>query len=160
MLRELRIKNFRALSQFAMSGLGRVNLLVGTNNCGKTSVLEAIDILSWPGNPLPSWQAQLRRGEFVETASDRQLDVAHLIHGHELREGAVHDHARESTRRAGELGAPFRDDHRGKAELHAWLAWQDPPGQQLHAAVRARTLPPTPPVTGPFVVWFRQLFEL
>ena len=53
MLRDLRISGFRGFSEFAMSGLGRVNLLVGTNNCGKTSVLEAIQILSTPGNPAP-----------------------------------------------------------------------------------------------------------
>lgn len=42
MLRTLHVENFRALREFRMKGLGRVNLLVGTNNCGKTSVLEAV----------------------------------------------------------------------------------------------------------------------
>ena len=73
---------------------------------------------------------------------------------------ALHDHARDATGHARTLGAPFRDSHREKAELHAWLAWQDPPGRQLHDAVRARHLLPAPPVTDPFVGWFRQLFEL
>jgi hypothetical protein len=84
MLRNLRISGFRGLREFAMSGLGRVNLLVGTNNCGKTSVLEAIHMLSVPGSPLPLWQAQLRRGELIDSATERQLDVAHLVHGHKL----------------------------------------------------------------------------
>jgi hypothetical protein len=73
---------------------------------------------------------------------------------------ALHDHARDATGHARTLGAPFRDNHREKAELHAWLAWQDPPGRQLHDAVRARHLLPAPPVTDPFVGWFRQLFEI
>jgi len=79
-----------------------------------------------------------------------------------LRAGdpALHDHAREATAQARTCGAPFREAHREKAELHAWLAWQDPPGRQLHDAVRAKHLPPAPPVTAPFVAWFRQLFEL
>lgn len=72
----------------------------------------------------------------------------------------LHDHARDATSQARVLGAPFRDTHREKAELHTWLAWQDPPGRQLHDAVRARKLPPAPPVTGPFVAWFRQIFEI
>lgn len=72
----------------------------------------------------------------------------------------LHDHARDATSQARTLGAPFRDNHREKAELHAWLAWQDPPGRQLHEAVRARRLPPAPQVTDPFVGWFRQLFEI
>lgn len=79
-----------------------------------------------------------------------------------LRTGdpALHDHARDATHQARTLGAPFRDSHREKAELHAWLAWQDPPGRQLHEAVRSRRLPPAPQVTDPFVGWFRQLFEI
>jgi hypothetical protein len=72
----------------------------------------------------------------------------------------LHDHARDATHQARVLGAPFRDTHREKAELHAWLAWQDPPGRQLHDAVRARKLPPAPPVTDAFVAWFRRLFEV
>jgi hypothetical protein len=72
----------------------------------------------------------------------------------------LHDHARDATSYARRLGAPFRDSHREKAELHAWLAWQDPPGRQLHEAVRARALPPAPPVTNAFVAWFRHLFDL
>lgn len=79
-----------------------------------------------------------------------------------LRTGdaALHDHAREATTQARLLGAPFRDPHRVKAELHAWLAWQDPPGRQLHDAVRGRVLPPAPRVTDAFVAWFRRLFDL
>lgn len=73
---------------------------------------------------------------------------------------ALRGHARDATQQARMLGAPFRDTHREKAELHAWLAWQDPPGRQLHDAVRARALLPMPPITDAFVAWFRQLFEL
>ncbi|HEX4420404.1 MAG TPA: DUF3226 domain-containing protein [Kofleriaceae bacterium] len=79
-----------------------------------------------------------------------------------LRTGypALHDHAQAATAQARSLGAPFRDAHREKAELHAWLAWQDPPGRQLHDAVRANVLPPAPLVTDGFVAWFRALFAL
>ena len=86
MLRDLRISGFRGFREFAMSGLGRVNLLVGTNNCGKTSVLEAIHLLSVPGSSVPLWQTQDRRGELVESAG-RQIDLAHIVHGHEIRAG-------------------------------------------------------------------------
>lgn len=80
MLRDLRISGFRGFREFAMSGLGRVNLLVGTNNCGKTSVLEAISLLSVPGTAAQLWQVQSRRGEFIEH-TDRQIDVSQLFHG-------------------------------------------------------------------------------
>ncbi len=34
----IRIQGYRGLDSFRMDGLGRVNLLVGKNNCGKTSI--------------------------------------------------------------------------------------------------------------------------
>ncbi len=36
------IENFRSIERLDLQGLGRVNLLVGKNNTGKTSVLEAV----------------------------------------------------------------------------------------------------------------------
>jgi hypothetical protein len=86
MLRDIRILGYRGLRKFEMAGLGRLNLLVGTNNCGKTSVLEAIHMLSVPGSFIPLWQTQTRRGEMIESA-ERQIDVAHIVHGHKLSRG-------------------------------------------------------------------------
>lgn len=44
MLASLYVKNFRVLEDFQVSKLGRVNLIVGKNNSGKSSVLEALRI--------------------------------------------------------------------------------------------------------------------
>lgn len=41
LLRDLTIENYRSFEHYKLDGLARVNLLVGDNNCGKTSVLEA-----------------------------------------------------------------------------------------------------------------------
>jgi predicted ATPase len=49
MLDSLLIKNFRALENFEVSKLGRVNLIVGKNNSGKSSVLEALRIYAGNG---------------------------------------------------------------------------------------------------------------
>ena len=86
-IRELHLENFRALREFGMTGLGRVNLLVGTNNCGKTSVLEAIHVLAAPGTPGPLWNALARRGEIRDDSDEREVDVAHIVHGHEIEVG-------------------------------------------------------------------------
>ena len=69
-------------------------------------------------------------------------------------------HVRSSMERAVGLGAPLRPAHHDKGELHTWLAWQDPPGLQLHMAVGAKLLRPTDEVVAPFVRWFKTLFEL
>ena len=44
MLNSLEIKNFRMLEDFKVAKLGRVNLIVGKNNSGKSTVLEALRI--------------------------------------------------------------------------------------------------------------------
>ena len=44
MLKSLEIKNFRALADFKVNKLGRVNLIVGKNNSGKSTILEALRI--------------------------------------------------------------------------------------------------------------------
>jgi len=51
MLRSLHLSNFRGFSQVRLNNLQRVNLIVGRNNSGKTSLLEAIAFLQWPSEP-------------------------------------------------------------------------------------------------------------
>jgi len=55
-------------------------------------------------------------------------------------------------------GAPFKEQHRIKARIHSWLAFQDPPGRQLHNAIMERTLDPESQSAKPFVRWFRELY--
>jgi hypothetical protein len=107
MLRNLRITGFRGLREFAMSELGRVNLLVGMNNCGKTSVLEAIQLLAAPGTAAPLWLSQDRRGELVDDASEKEVNVTHLVHGHKLTTGTRFRVAGSGTLGPQELVAEF-----------------------------------------------------
>ncbi|MDJ0902174.1 MAG: ATP-binding protein [Xenococcus sp. MO_188.B8] len=48
MLRDLTVQNYRCFEKFSIDGLERVNLFVGNNNSGKTSLLEAIYLLVNP----------------------------------------------------------------------------------------------------------------
>ncbi|HVB02885.1 MAG TPA: AAA family ATPase [Chitinophagaceae bacterium] len=48
----LTIKNFRGIRNCTISNLTRVTLILGKNNSGKSSILEAIFLLSGAGNPL------------------------------------------------------------------------------------------------------------
>jgi AAA15 family ATPase/GTPase len=45
LIRDLKIQGYRCFEDFSMDGLTRVNLLVGNNNSGKTSFLEAVYLL-------------------------------------------------------------------------------------------------------------------
>jgi hypothetical protein len=100
MLRKLSLVRFRALEQFSMSGLGRINLLVGTNNCGKTSILEAIQVLTARGEPWSIWSALYRRGERTEmirpTRPEVEVDLCHLFYGHEIAAGSAFSIAGEN----------------------------------------------------------------
>jgi predicted ATPase len=72
MYTQLKIENFRGLRSLSLNGLSRVNLLVGQNNAGKTSVLEAIWLLRGAGNPeLPmSLAAQRGTSDVILAAPD------------------------------------------------------------------------------------------
>ncbi len=48
---DLDIKNFRGIESLSISNIKQVNLITGKNNCGKTSVLEAIFLLIGMSNP-------------------------------------------------------------------------------------------------------------
>ena len=87
MIRKLVIDNFRGFEHFEMDGLGRVNLIVGTNNCGKTSVLEAIELLNARSDPGSLAIMLLRRGEQMldPPRKDRILvTIRHLFFGREM----------------------------------------------------------------------------
>jgi AAA15 family ATPase/GTPase len=51
MYKSIEIENFRGISKLKIDDFKRINLLVGKNNCGKTSVLETLFIFTAPGNP-------------------------------------------------------------------------------------------------------------
>lgn len=86
MLTSLEIRNYRNLRHLTIEKLGRVNLLVGKNNTGKTSVLEAASILVHKANF--QWISQIfeERGEDSSRAS--MMETAQKIeHNIELLSG-------------------------------------------------------------------------
>jgi hypothetical protein len=97
MISSLSIQGYRGFEHFEMPDLGRINLLVGTNNSGKTSILEAVSILESSGDIIRLWNILYKRGERTYrplpqsgTAPPRVLveaDLVHVFHGHELHPG-------------------------------------------------------------------------
>jgi len=89
----VQIAGYRGFSNFEMTELGQVNLLVGTNNSGKTSILEALYLLATGGDPSALSTIISKRGEMIErgnprAAGEEELEVSHLFFGHELRVGS------------------------------------------------------------------------
>lgn len=97
MISSLKIEGYRCFEHFEMSGLGRVNLLVGKNNSGKTSVLEAIYLLMSQGHPVSIWHLLLQRGEVLifdaptpssPSGTQLELDGSNLFTGRRVRVGS------------------------------------------------------------------------
>jgi predicted ATPase len=87
MFRSLRITGFRDIERLNVERLARVNLFVGGNNSGKTSLLEAVEILLGRGDVHSLVAGSLRRDETMDVHQDGRQEVAvrHLFRGHELR---------------------------------------------------------------------------
>ena len=54
MLERLHIRNYRVFNDLTINQLSRINLIAGKNNSGKTSLLEAIFLLS--GAEMRKWR--------------------------------------------------------------------------------------------------------
>lgn len=139
------------------------------------------------GDVRARWQGALAALQAIASGFPQELDSAGIVHQEEggprlglwlmpdnVRAGmletlllairkddpAVWAHVSTAVAGAKALGAPFRDAHQDKAELHTWLAWQDPPGQALGTAAKAHHFDVESPSFAPFVAWFRRLFEV
>ena len=74
---------------------------------------------------------------------------------------AVWQEAISASDRAHEVGAPFNKEcHADKANIHTWLAWQDPPGRPFGVALKNTCLDPLVPQAKAFARWFIELYGL
>jgi hypothetical protein len=87
MLKSLEIKNFRTFAHLVVERLARVNLVVGKNNVGKTTLLEALRLYGsiWPVSAIASILNE--RNDITTSADDRQmLLLDSLFHGRSANE--------------------------------------------------------------------------
>lgn len=88
------LENYRGFPKYEIRNLSCVNLLVGKNNCGKTSILEAVQLLASGGDPLVFSRTALARGEVSihsevsERYPRQEPEISHLFCGHRLFPGA------------------------------------------------------------------------
>lgn len=66
-LKELNIESFRGIINLKIKDIGKINILLGENNCGKTSILEAIMLLLNPGDP----------ANIIKTAQIRDKNISY-----------------------------------------------------------------------------------
>lgn len=84
LLPSFRIQGFRAFRDLEIPRLGRVNLIVGKNNVGKTTVLEALKVYAagseapWEIRELLERRQEIRRGSPREKTS-AQIDIERIF---------------------------------------------------------------------------------
>ena len=75
MLKNARIRNFRGLRDLEIGELSRINLIGGRNNVGKTTLLEALFILSGGANPHSVMRGANRGIDSVSGSSDTVSEI-------------------------------------------------------------------------------------
>lgn len=94
MINEFHINGYRGFSEYHISDLSRVNIFVGKNNAGKSSLLEAFHLYSTKLDSQVLQSIASRRGEVLLDVESRmqeqlQLDLSHFFIGHRIKKDAV-----------------------------------------------------------------------
>lgn len=156
---DLRISNFRRFQKFSMEGLGRVNLLVGPNNCGKTTILEAIDLLASPLDPCLLGHISIYRGAVSAPAGESSVKSArialrHLFYGHQVNVGSTFELVGSYSRSKHGFSAritrtPDQPSRASKYPADVWLSiWRDGQGNKA-----TDSIPLTSSMEWPVVDW-------
>lgn len=119
MLSSLEIKNFRTFSHLVIQRLGRVNLIVGKNGVGKTTLLEALRLFQSIQPPSTVASLLRERNEVAHSSDGKTLLLLDsLFHGRCPKKG-------DAIR----IGQPGTDE-----KTPAFVAaWRDRPGRAISA---------------------------
>ncbi|MFY7889285.1 MAG: AAA family ATPase [Spirosomataceae bacterium] len=79
MLDSIYIRNYRTLENLSIGSLGRVNLIIGKNNTGKTTLLEAIGIYATKGDFSFISQIFEERGESSRKRDTNEYDISNNL---------------------------------------------------------------------------------
>jgi AAA15 family ATPase/GTPase len=137
MLRDLTIQNYRCFKDFHINELARVNLIVGQNNSGKTTFLEAIYLLVHQQNIQAVFDVLSSRGETsyiqIQGASSQvnriKYHFEHIFYGHQLTPArSIHIRSQQEEQLSIEIQASPKNEQvlvPAAEELETrFLAWE------------------------------------
>lgn len=117
----LTISGFRGLEDLELSGLGEVNILLGANDVGKTSILEAVFLIANPAEPRGPIRVQNARefpvqkiDDFASVFFDLNLDRTVVI---EVVSGG--DERRRIVVSASDIESPISVDEKSNGKFQA-----------------------------------------
>jgi predicted ATP-dependent endonuclease of OLD family len=96
MIRDISIHNYRIFKKLTIDSLSRVTLIVGANNAGKSSLLEALHLMSSEDMKSALFSILRERDEFVSRIPDRRIErtryeefpISQLFHGRITKTGS------------------------------------------------------------------------
>ena len=93
-LPSLEVQRFHGFQDLRIEKLGRVNLIVGKNNIGKSSLLQAIQLYAVRGFPTAIWQLLETRDELkgrpvIQTPEEALLSLKYLFFGRKEIAGPI-----------------------------------------------------------------------
>lgn len=94
MFKSIEIEHFRGISHAKIDGLKEVNIFFGKNNCGKSSLLDAIFLISGLSNPKLPININLLRNYLRFEPSDLALDFYTLDTSRPIKIKASNDEVR------------------------------------------------------------------
>jgi len=83
MFTKLKFENFKAFKSIEVSKLSRVNIFLGENNSGKSTLLDALFILTGIGNP----ELMMRTNQFRDY--NRLKDLSYFFHNFDSKESII-----------------------------------------------------------------------
>lgn len=78
MFNKIEIERFRGISHASIEGFKQINIFFGKNNCGKSSLLESLFLVSGLSNPLLPIHVNFMRGYAKSRLNDLKLDFYNL----------------------------------------------------------------------------------
>ncbi len=84
MFNKIEIERFRGIKHASIDGFRQINLFFGKNNCGKSSLLEALFLASGPSNPTLPVRVNMMRGYGKARLNDLKLDFYNLDPSHPI----------------------------------------------------------------------------
>jgi len=96
--KQITIKNFRGIKSIELNNLSRINLLLGKNSVGKSSILEAIFLLTGSDNPNLLLSIDLFRNIIHNSAEDFAFVFNNLNYSNSPEISAILNNNNDSTR--------------------------------------------------------------
>lgn len=139
-IQNIKILNFRGLKDLAVEGFGRINLVTGAQGCGKTSLLQAIEVLASGSSPATLCKiAGVRPPILTKNGEIDRADETWLEERLERMSGLFYGYPKWSAPEKDSPGFAIEAEDSGFESVRVRPAWKHEELQQLADSALAIT---------------------